>query len=65
MAQLWAERLGMPCNAEHAKNLSRQYVCICISQRLISHWVMKQVWTDWQFQILLQRPHTPVQPNIS
>jgi len=21
------ERLGMPCNAEHARKLSRQYVC--------------------------------------
>jgi hypothetical protein len=27
MAQLWAERLGMPCNAEHARKLSRQFVC--------------------------------------
>jgi len=36
-----------------------------ISQRLISLWVMKQVWTDWNFQILLQWPHIPVQPNIN
>jgi len=26
-AQLWTERLGMPCNAQHARKLSRQYVC--------------------------------------
>ena len=26
-AQLWAERLGMPCNLEHARKLLRQYVC--------------------------------------
>jgi hypothetical protein len=26
-AQLWVERLGMPCNAEPARKLSRQYVC--------------------------------------
>jgi hypothetical protein len=37
----------------------------CISQRLISHWVMKQVWTDWQFQIFIQWPDTAVQPNIN
>jgi hypothetical protein len=26
-AELWAERLGMPCNAEHARKLPRQCVC--------------------------------------
>ena len=26
-AQLWVERFGMPCDAEHARTLSRQYVC--------------------------------------
>jgi len=26
-ARLWVERLGMPCNAERARKLSRQYVC--------------------------------------
>jgi len=26
-ALLWAERLGMPCNAEHARKLPWQYVC--------------------------------------
>jgi len=36
----------------------------CISQRLISHWVIKQGWRDGQFQILLQRLHTSIQPNI-
>jgi len=25
-SQLWVERLGMPCGAEHARTLSRQYV---------------------------------------
>jgi len=25
--QLLAERLAMPCNAQHARKLSRQYVC--------------------------------------
>ena len=36
----------------------------CISQRLISQWVIKQGWRDGQFQILLQWLHTPIQPNI-
>ena len=35
-----------------------------ISQRLISQWVIKQGRRDRQFQILLQWPHTPIQPNI-
>jgi hypothetical protein len=26
-AQLWAEKLGMPCDAQHVRTLSRQYVC--------------------------------------
>jgi hypothetical protein len=26
-AQLWAERLGIPCNAQHVRKLPRQYVC--------------------------------------
>ena len=36
----------------------------CISQRVISQWVLKQGWRDGQFQILLQWLHTPIQPNI-
>jgi len=32
----------------------------CNSERLISHWVTKQVWTDWQFEILLQWSHIPM-----
>jgi len=35
-----------------------------IFQRLISLWVLKHVWTDGQFQILVQQPHTRVQPEI-
>ena len=27
MTPLWAERLGMPCNAQHVRKLSRLYIC--------------------------------------
>ena len=35
-----------------------------ISWSLISHWQMKHVQTDWQFQIFVHQFHTPMQLNI-
>ena len=37
---------------------------VCISQRLISQLLMKQFWTDWPFQILLQWYQIQIQSNI-
>ena len=34
------------------------------SEKLISCWLMKYVWTNWQFQTFVQRSHTPIQLNI-
>jgi len=34
------------------------------TQRVISQWLMRHVWTDWQFEITVQHSHTPIQLNI-
>jgi hypothetical protein len=34
------------------------------SQTLISCWLLKHIWIDWQFQIFVQRSHTVIQLNI-
>jgi len=44
----------MPCNAEYSQGITS---ATCISQRLISEWVIKQSWRDQQFQLLFVASH--------
>jgi hypothetical protein len=53
----------MACSAKHARKLYELYAA-AISQRLISHWLKKHVWTDWQFQVFEQWSDIPIQLHI-
>jgi len=48
----------------HARKLPRQYVCSQHFSEIDFTLGVEHVWTDWQFQILVHQPHTPVQPDI-
>jgi hypothetical protein len=56
--------LSCPAMQSMPENCLSSMSAAYISERLISRRAFKQVWRDWQLQIPLQWPHTPVQPNV-